>query len=573
MNIKYTLKPALFKLNSNYSVDDCTNKLSAVALRNDSTALQLIVTSDEPFALLTGRSNWFSKDNPMAALRISADCNFDVKLNIVDMHTGDGGEVKYADALLSTDTLEIPADTPTAVYIEAAIPASAEAGSYPLKLRLFGGKLFEDERLLGEACAEIEVLDYILHDTKFNKFHLDLWQHLSNIARKAEVPLWSDEHFTVIEGYVRSLGELGQKAVTLIVTDAPWAGQGCFREKEFPGNLFEYSIVPVCRNADGSFEYDYSIMQRYIDLCAAYGIDRELSVYGICGTWKAEDEGFGRLAPDYPDALRIRYLDRADGCYKYMRTAAEIDGYIAALEQYFVTTGQIDRVRIAADEPADIEAYRAILAHLGEIAPEFRFKAAINHPEFVSEFGEEVYDFAPSYGSLCTKFNELDNYRRTMKGKRFLYYICCGPSFPNNFLDSDLTESLYLGVMASYAQFDGLLRWSYTVWNDDPRADLRYGSWRAGDTCLVYPQKNGRPLLTLRWKALKRAITIYELLETLRAADAQWLNHAFGLVMRERDITKCASVPLDELCSTDPADYDALIRFVTDKLIRGYKKA
>lgn len=43
---------------------------------------------------------------------------------------------------------------------------------------------------------------------------------------------------------------------------------------------------------------------------------------------------------------------------KYMRDSKAICDYVRALEQYFITTGQINRVRIAADEPGDIEKYR-----------------------------------------------------------------------------------------------------------------------------------------------------------------------------------------------------------------------
>ena len=41
-----------------------------------------------------------------------------------------------------------------------------------------------------------------------------------------------------------------------------------------------------------------------------------------------------------------------------MTKASEIDAYIKALEQYFISTSQMDKVRLAADEPGNIEAYR-----------------------------------------------------------------------------------------------------------------------------------------------------------------------------------------------------------------------
>ena len=229
-----------------------------------------------------------------------------------------------------------------------------------------------------------------------------------------------------------------------------------------------------------------------------------------------EEAGFGRLAADDPDALHVRYLDEADGAYKYLRTEAELEDYIRLLADYFKKTGQMDRVRVAADEPADVNKYRASMERLLRVEPAFRCKAAINHSEFIEEFGEEICDFVPYSNHLFTHLALLQKYRETMPGKRFLWYVCCAPHWPNTFLRSDLCETLFIGVFTSWARMQGFLRWNYTVWNDNPRKDIRYGDFAAGDTNFVYPSPSGKPLLTLRYKALKKAIQLYELLEKVR---------------------------------------------------------
>ncbi|MFA6948377.1 MAG: DUF4091 domain-containing protein, partial [Eubacteriales bacterium] len=567
MNFTYGTRPETFKLTTGNiwmfnpaCISDYGCSIGLSAMKNDTAAFQLIISGDAPFALNVGSQAYFSQHGQYHTLRLAARAPYPVKMNIVDMHIDDDRYYK-ADALLSAPILEMKAGEARAVFVEMTIPADAEAANVKLELDLYEGVMFEREKKIGSVCANVSVADYVMHGADKNKLHLDLWQHSCNIARKAEVAPWSDEHFAVLENYVRSLGELGQKAVTCIVSEAPWAGQSCMMEQRMDANLFEYSIIAVTRRRDGSFAYDYTAMQRYIDICAKYSIDREISLYGLAGIWANGDYGFGEhIAPDYPDRIRLRYLDESDGAYKYMDSAAQIDAYIISLEQYFIRTGQIEKVRLAADEPADIEAYRATLAHLHSIAPSFRFKAAINHTEFISEFGEEVYDFAPSLGTMCEKHTELKHYMDTMEGKRFLYYVCCGPEFPNTFLCSPLVESLYLGVLASYAGMDGFLRWNYTVWNDDPRSDLRYGpGWHAGDTNFVYPAKNGAPLLTLRYKELKRGIQLYELLELLKAnGTPEQTATAFSYVIHEKDILKFNSIhSMDGLASTNIEDYTA----------------
>lgn len=581
MKIRFGLQGESFKLTSGNtrwifnpeSIDELEKSRFVTVGRGDWAAVQAIICCDEDYALNVGQSAWISQDIRLPVLRLAARAEgtpLETELHILDMHMDDDRRLR-ADALLSSPVQELKRNETRAVWCELRIPAEAAPGLYTVRLALYQGNRLAAEEKVAEAEVSVEVLDYAMPTAAQQKFHLDLWQHSSNIARKHEVPLWSDAHFTVLEQYVRSLGELGQKAVTLVVSEIPWMGQCCFEEQRMKANLFEYSIIPVTKKADGTFVYDYSPMQRYIDLCARYGIDRELSLYGLANVWSHGIEGFETPAPDYPDGLRVRYLDEQDGAYKFMNSAADLDAYIVSLEQYFLTTGQMDRVRLAADEPGDVEAYRRSISHLKQIAPAFRCKAAINHAEFVPEFGEEVFDFAPYIEPLSREYDKLCEYKRTMQGKRFLWYVCCGPDYPNTFLHSNLIESWFIGVLTSYAGLDGFLRWNYTVWNDDPRADVRYGNWPAGDTNFVYPAANGAPLKTLRYMALKRGIQFYELLERLRdTGDEAALAEAYAFVVRERDIRQYYAAPhtLEDMCSLNPDDYAAMKRFLLQKLMK-----
>jgi len=578
MEIKYGIKNEAFKLRTadrwNFnpkSIDDYGTELDVLCARGDTAAFQLVIWCDCDYAVNVGDSAWFSQHSrgQMPVVRIAAECELDVTLNIEDM-IGDNDGTPIADALLGCSVAEIPSGDARAVWCEVKVPEHTPAGKYPCKVSVFKGQVFEEEEKTGECSITLEVLDYVMPKPSEYRMYLDLWQHNSNIARKADVPLWSDDHFEVMEEYVKSLAQLGQKAVTLIVSEIPWSGQSCFYETKLNANMFEYSIIPIKKTADG-FEYDFSKMQRYIDLCAKYGIKDEISLYGLANVWKFEEYGYGKVSEDYPDAVRIRYLDTADGCYRYMKNASDIDAYIKALENYFITTGQIDKVRLAADEPADIEAYKKSLGHLRSVAPAFKFKAAINHAEFIGEFGEEVYDFVPYIRCLAGEYDKIMEYKRTMEGKRFLWYVCCGPLFLNTFLCSDLCESYYIGVLTSFLGMDGFLRWNYTVWPDDPRNDIRCGRyWKAGDYNFVYPGYNGKPLLSIRWKALKRGIELFELLERLRdTGDEAALKEAYGMVVRLDDVRKYYEKERKarELCSLEYNDYAAMKRFIIEKLI------
>ena len=523
------------------TVNSLPKSIDLVSGRRDTAAFQLIITADEAYALNLSNQPWFSQDVRRKNLRISAEMPFECELKHIGMHICDDSYYR-ADSLLETSVVEAEADKILSVFAEIKIPENANAGRYSGKLKIYENYGFARETLVGEISVELEVFSFVFPENSKNGFHLDLWQHPSNLARQHKVALWSDEHFDILRNYSETLGELGVKSITVVASEIPWNGQACQNEQRFSANLFEYSMISVKRDLAGKLSFDFSVMQRYIDLLEECGVDECISVFGLVNVWDTKEYGGNRTAPDYPDGVHIRVYDEAEGVYDYLRKAEEVDEYIRALEAYFIKTNQIDKVRIAADEPADVEAYRKSLAHIKSVAPAFKYKTAINHAEFVEEFGDDIYDFAPYISAMYSEYDALMNYKKASPDKRFLYYVCCCPEIPNTFLRSELVDGYYIGILAKYAKMDGFLRWSYTCWTDNPNKDDRYGPFPAGDLGLVYPNPDGRPMLTLRWKTLHRGIKFFAL---LNAAEAKGKRDAveefYTKVLREREIAKLYS--------------------------------
>lgn len=526
MSTSMILTNESYKLKLQYETAVPPSLTSLCSARRDSASFQMIINSDSFYSLSVGLHDWYSsrnKQNMIGApvrLRVYVEAPFPVTLNIEEFVTDDD-EIKKADILLNQEVRESEAHTPTAVWCDVNVPADAEPGDYTVTARLFASGYNDDETLVASESFTLKVYPYLLSESKDWKFHLDLWQHNSNIARKHDVRLWSEEHFAVIKNYTESLAALGQKTVMVCVSDIPWDGQQCFRKMVYGGNLFEYNIIEIYREIDGSFTYDYSKLQRYIDICTEAGINGDIEMIGLVNVWgTAEPSGLGTVAlcPDRVESPRLRYLDKSDGCMKYMRDAEQINDYVRALEAYFIKTGQIHRARIGADEPRDIERYRESIELIRSLAPSFKFKTAINHAEFIAEFGEVINDFAPYIRCTTKEYDILMKYKAEHPEKKFLWYVCCGGARPNTFIRSDLTESRMVGILTSIMHFDGFLRWNYTVWPDDPRNEIRFDHFEAGDTNFVYPAHNGGVLLSLRYKNLQRGIADYELLEALRTA-------------------------------------------------------
>ncbi|NLY18724.1 MAG: DUF4091 domain-containing protein [Clostridiaceae bacterium] len=550
--------------------------LSLVCAKNSFAAFQVCLKADEPFIVSTGGNPVFSPKGPYNIVRLEC-CIKDLpgaNINMFpELYMEDDDGILKADILSAQEYIEVNPGMTQPVWVEITLPADMEAGTYTGQVNLYIHKMFQDEKRLNPLTFTLEVKDVTLPNPVEYKFYLDLWQHPSNISRKHEVRLWSDEHFDVLEKYIESLAALGQKAATVIISEIPWSGQFCTKTVNYPSDLFEYSMVKVIKDESGNYEYDYSSLKRYLDLCFKYGIDREIEVFGLFNIWVNEQEGYGGIAPDYPDAIRIRYYDKKDRTYKYMKSGEEIKEYIKALERYFIEESLIDRVRICADEPADMELFLKRLNLLKKTAPAFKYKAAINHYEFV-ETVSEIEDCVFSLNCVMKEPARLRDIRRETAG-RLLYYVCCGPKVPNTFLASNLVESQFLGILAGILELDGFLRWNYTVWPENPRQRIRYKYpyWPAGDTNFVYPGNNGAPLLTLRYKNLKRGIEFYELIRLVieRGGNYETVKELIKKRLIKTDDLKDflpeRKKEAEEIFSVDYNDYREVYRLLLDECI------
>lgn len=567
MKFNFAIMPETYKMTvgtlnnfAPYMIEGYDKTAALSSARNSTAAFQILAAADKRIALNLGSAQHFSQKR-RPTVRVALQSEFDFRLYHQTLLPDDDRCFK-ADILENNAVKELDDDTAAAIYAELIIPRDTEPGDYTVRVEFYESEMFSEEIRIAEAELKLKVYPFTMPDMKDSPFFLDLWQHNCNIARKYGVEPFSDEHLEILDRYLASMAALGQKTVTLILSDTPWSGQWCHLETRNEANLYEYSIAKIFKEKDGSFSYDFSAMQKYIDLCAKNDIKGEISLYGLVNVWCDYLGGFDSITPDHPDGLKLRYFDKADGCFKYIRRGADADAYIKAIHDYFTATEQIDRVRVVADEPADTKAYRAITEHIKSIAPKFRFKAAINHSEFIPEFADTVADYVPSLLSLSTQFDKILEYKREMKDSRFTWYVCNNPHHPNIMLRNDLCEGLLIGVLTSYLEMDGFLRWNYTVWTDHPKKDIRYFGWPAGDLCFVYPGENGYPLLSLRYKILYRAIELCIMLNEYKKSNDP--KPLYEKVIFTKDVREFFSnnevIPRDKLCSVDPADYEYIRR-------------
>ncbi|MCH4008829.1 DUF4091 domain-containing protein [Companilactobacillus sp.] len=469
--------------------------LNVFTLKNEKFGLQVSLTLDEDTWVNLNDDQSLPFKGLVKRCRLALDGDFlNGKLYFEDL-VNDDDNISKRD-LISTKTAQLLKKGTHFLWADLQF---ATPGKQNLTLKQFENINYDPEKLVQTANQEIEVSNVPTADNQ--SFYLDLWQHLSSLARYYQVPLWSDEHFELIENYLEPLKEADQKVCDLVLTDFPWAGQGCFAEDTNPSSLYEYNIVEVYQT-DGKISCDFSHLDRYLALAEKYQMDDEIDLFGLVGNWSAKD--FGNPINDYRDPLRIRYYDVDQKRFAFIESKAQVKEYLELVFKHLQELGIWDKVLVMADEPSDLkvmEGYQAVLQSCSELP--INYKLAILHDRVVKEQDHVLKNYSLISSIICDNIHQPDSIV-TKSLPNLTWYTCCFPKNLNQFIHSPLMESRLVGPLTYLFNMKGFLRWNYCLWTTDPFSDVTYKDWKwaAGDMFFVYPGKNGKPEYSLRFKQL-----------------------------------------------------------------------
>lgn len=403
------------------------------------------------------------------------------------------GEVLVADVLDFNDSMTVPAGRKQPVWMTVSVPSDARPGKYSGKLTVTSSNA--KARSLNVALT---VADHVLPPARDWAFHLDLWQNPYSVARYENVPLWSEAHFEAMRPVMRMLAEAGQKSVTATIMSRPWNGQ---TEDAFG------SMVTKIRRIDGTWLYDYTIFDRWVEFMFSLGIDRQINCYSMI-----------------PWALQFDYIDQATSSPATFQAAPGSEEYneywgafIADFARHLKAKGWFEKTMIAMDE-RPLESMQAVLGLIRKVEPAFKISLAGNYHEPVIY---DIVDFSETFSGK-QEFPESAKAKRKELGLTTTFYTCCAEAHPNMFVISNPDEAAWLGWFAQAEGYDGYLRWAYNSWTLDPLTDARFRTWPAGDCFVVYPGGRG----SVRFSKLVEGIQDFEKVRILRSRWQETGNEA-----------------------------------------------
>ena len=386
-----------------------------------------------------------------------------------------------ADAIDELKTFKMNEKTTRPIWVSIDIPQDAEEGTYKGKIEVISEK---GDHL--DFYIALNVQNHRLPLPKDWTYHLDLWQNPYSVARYHNVELWSKAHFHYLKPLLEMLANAGQKCITTSIINKPWNGQ-----TEDP---FE-SMIKWIKKADGSWQYDYTIFDKWVSFAHKCGITEQINCYSMV-PWRMSFVYFDQ-AKDKMDTITA-----APGNKEY---TAFWTPFLQDFTNHLKTKNWISKTTIAMDE-RPMKVMQEVIKLIKNVSPELKISLAGGYHE---EIADDIYDLCVA---LRYKIPEEVLKDRETKGKPTTYYTCCAEHYPNNFSFSPPAEGVWQAWHAAAEKYDGYLRWAYNSWVKEPLLDSRFRTWPAGDTYFVYPEAR----TSIRFERLREGIQDYEKIRILK---------------------------------------------------------
>ncbi len=388
------------------------------------------------------------------------------------------------------------------IWITLDVPTQTPAGNYS------GTVTVTDGATALNFTLNVEVLSRTLPAPANWAFHLDLWQNPWSVARYHNVTLWSQQHLDLLEPLMTMLGNAGQKCITTTLVNRAWGGQ----TYDPYGTMVEWT-----KHTGGTWSYDFSIFDQYVQLCDSIGITEQINCYSMV-PWGNNFEYYDEASSSY------RTLSAAPGSTAYNDHWAP---FLQAFRTHLIAQGWLNRTAIAMDE-RDLASMLAVIALRDANAPELKIAMA---GHYNASIDADIDDFCYWIGDVNSGTPAIAR-TRTGRGQFTTFYTMCGhhTNGPNNFTYSPPAEQAWLGWYAAKMDMSGFLRWAYNSWVVDPLVDSRHTAFQAGDTFQVYPGARS----SIRFEQLRDGIEDYEkiriLKQTLTGSDLTQLQNTLDAI-------------------------------------------
>lgn len=322
------------------------------------------------------------------------------------------------------------------------------------------------------------------------------WFHADCLADFYKVEVFSEEFWKITENFVKNAVSHGINCLLTPVFTPPL-------DTEEGGERTTVQLVGVTKKGY-SYTFDFSNLDRWVDMALRNGV-KFFEISHLFTQWGAE------YCP--------KIMATTSSGYRKIfgwENKADSQGYKSFLRQFSLAFKEYtDKKNIThlcfvhtSDEPNDdnIRTYAKASAITHEYFSAYRDIDALSHYE-IFELG--------LVGTPIPSERNIEEFKG--KVENLWTYYCCGPidnNAPNRFFCLPSIRNRILGVLLYKYDCEGFLHWGYNFYNSQYSKEHinpfevsdAGGHFPSGDSYIVYPGEDGKPLSSLRQKVFYEGI-------------------------------------------------------------------
>ncbi len=387
------------------------------------------------------------------------------------------------------------------IWVEVCVPEGFKPGRYEVEVNIKSVPVFNSTEEVN--IAERMYIDVIGVDLPKQKLAVTQWFHTDCIATVHNVPVYSEEHWALIDSYIKTAVKLGINMIlTPVITPPLDTGYGNYRPC--------VQLVKIEKVGE-KYNFDFTLLKRFVDICKKNGVEY-YEISHLFSQWGLAYAPNIMVTEDGRDYYKFGW-DVSSRSPEYKDFLEQL---LPALVKELKAYGVFDRCNFhLSDEPQTqhLENYKYAHSLVKPLIEGRPIMDALSNYEFY-EMG--LVDLP------VTGTGHIEHFLEKKLENQWAYYCGGGKFIANRCLAMPAYRNRIIGLQLYKYDIKGFLQWGYNFYYSmhshypinpyfTTSTDMTYPS---GDPFSVYPGEDG-PYMSMRAVIFKEALQDIEVCRTL----------------------------------------------------------
>ena len=424
----------------------------------------------------------------------------------------------YPDLLrnLNHDSLLLVPGKWQSLWVDVSLTSEINPGIYPITVSLINS----EESIAASVTATLEIISASLPSQEL--IHTQ-WFHGDCLADYYHVPVFSEEHFTILEHFISLYAKRGMNMIlTPIFTPPLDTARG--------GERTTIQLVDIMEE-NGTYRFDFSRLRRWVSICKASGI-RYFEMAHLFTQWGAESSPKIMVTTNGEEIKRFGWHTPALGDYTHF-----LNQFLPALKMELKLLDILDDTWFhISDEPkpSNFDSYAAARESVMEHLKGFKIIDALSDYSF--------YESGLVERPACAT-DHIEPFLHHSVPHLWCYYCTAQcVDVANRFMAMPSERNRIYGIQVYKFGMEGILHWGFNFYNSEYSLEHinpylvtdSGGSFPSGDAFLVYPGADKYPEESIRLMVLYEAIQDHRALKLLE----QYIGREAVIDLLEEDLSE-----------------------------------